>query len=403
MNEENLSPVLSGDKDHSKYGCSTHPSLAICPGYESSGGTNPAAEKGNDLHDLGAEALEACLDGLPFELMIEVGDELPCGQIFEAADEQKVEAYVSHCMSLVKDYPQCTIRKVEVPQPMASLGLPNDITTPDFIMIEPFGLVIIMDLKTGKGIVKPTSEQLRSYGLEAYEDYGCTEMLCCVSQDCIMLTKHYVDVEISFYKEHMSRMIEMAQWENPPLVPGKACTYCGRDCSVRNGAVTTGAAAMMSVNPEELSPDQVAHFLEFTEIFDAAVVQLGRIKARGHALEESGVPIRGWHLESGNATNVWRNEAAAKETILKLFANHKKRVKLDPVPAKGAKTELVDAPIDAKEVSIVTVKTRSLNQVHELVGRSKAVVEALAPHVMKIPSTKNHLRRDKKQLTAEGK
>ena len=399
MSEEALVPVLSGDKEHSPYGCSSHPQFAVCPGYMSGGGSNPMAEKGNDLHDIAAEALEAALAGVTSELAI-VGDTLPCGQIYTQEDAFKVEAYIEHCLQLVKDHPECIHRFVEIPQPMSSIGLPDDVTTPDFLIVEPFGLCIVMDLKTGKTPVSATSEQLRSYGLERFDEYCCTEMICCVSQDSILKTKSYSELEINFYRGHITRMIEMAQWDAPPCIPGKACTYCVRDCAVRKGVVQQSTGSMLSVEVEELTPEQLAGFLDFDKILDAAVKRIGLIKARGHAFIEKGVPIPGWHLEPGKSFHVWRNENSAKEAILELFANHKKRETVNNPAANGGKrTKMVSAPIDAKEISVVTVKMRSPSAVYGLVGKSKAIVDVLEQHISKIPSSKQHLRRDINKLS----
>ena len=126
---------------------------------------------------------------------------------------------------------------------------------------------------------------------------------------------------------------------------------------------------------------------------------MGLIKARAHAFIEKDVPIRGWHLEPGKNTIVWRGEAAAKELILPLLASHKKRELVNPAGNGGKRTKMVDAPINPKELTVTTVKMLSPAKVYGLLGKSKPIRDTLEPIIIKIPSPKLHLRRDKETIT----
>lgn len=397
MSEDNA-PVLSGEKSHSRFGCSQHPYIAVCPAVQNSGESGAAAAKGNDLHDIAAEVLMAALDGDTVMIDYAPGERLPCGQIVSQEDLDKVDDYVNHVLGLKNQYPQCTEIFIEVPQKMSSLGLPDDETTPDAVLIEPFGLCIVADLKTGQVAVSPYSEQLRSYGLERFIEYGCSAMLCCVSQNGTLKKQNFSERQIEMYQAYMTDQIEMAQWPNPPRVPGKACKYCSdKDCPARQGAMQIGTGSLLTVKPEELDPEQVARFLEFYEIINEASKQMDRIKSRGHALVESGVSVKGWELRPGDPMRGWAKESAAKEEILKLFAVNKDRV---PNPefektGKGRKTMDVDAPIDPEQIMVPPKPPamRSPSQIEGLLGKSKAVTTVLKPLIKKYPSPNKHLKR----------
>jgi len=179
-------------------------------------------------------------------------------------------------------------------------------------------VLVIADLKTGRGWVDADSDQMKIYAL------GMMQKLVKVF-DKVRLT--IVQPQTGENRHHEMTGDELMQWKADVLIPAvlaaadefseptpskEACQWCPAKmiCPAQTKAL---AEVPVTADIATLTPDQVSDLLDKAELVEDFISALRKQATK--TLTEGGV-LRGWQMAPKRATRAWTKEADAAKVLL---------------------------------------------------------------------------------------
>ena len=179
-------------------------------------------------------------------------------------------------------------------------------------------VLVIADLKTGRGWVDADSAQMKIYAL------GVMQKLVKVF-DKVGLT--IVQPQTGENRHHEMTGDELLQWKADVLIPAvvaaadgrseptpskEACQWCPAKmiCPAQSKAL---AAVPVAADVTTLTPDQISDFLDKAELVEDFIAALRKQATK--TLEAGGV-LRGWQMAPKRPTRQWTKEADAAQVLL---------------------------------------------------------------------------------------
>jgi RecB family exonuclease len=318
---------------HSPLSASSLPRIALCPAsYRMSIGipnkSNPAAERGTRIHEF-AELFSKGL-GVTTD------------------DEEGVEwahAYLQYTRGLSRDIEGNASLEVNLTEQLKIVH-PLLGGTADAIIVNDNELHIV-DLKTGRGVVKTDSIQLKTYALGAWILHGMPN----VTIYCHIFQPHYAqqlpaqynyDDMVAFELE-LKALAEKAEDPFQDPTPGyEQCKYCPAriTCpSIKDKA--------LEVAKEEFKPAE--HLADLPELLDTAEMLEGWIDAVREAAKDimnGGGFVAGWSMAKGRKMQKIKDAQAVAE----LFNNNPAIFELKSITA--LKKSGFDVPADLIDESL---------------------------------------------------
>ena len=185
-------------------------------------------------------------------------------------------------------------------------------------------VLVIADLKTGRGWVDADSDQMKIYAL------GMMHKLVKVF-DKVGLT--IVQPQTGENRHHEMTGDELLQWKADVLIPAvlaaadgrsepipskEACQWCPAKmiCPAQTKAL---AEVPVTADIATLTPDQVSDLLDKAELVEDFITALRKQATK--TLTEGGV-LRGWQMAPKRATRQWTNENKALQEMLNAGIKH---------------------------------------------------------------------------------
>jgi hypothetical protein len=232
-------------------------------------------------------------------------------------------------------------------------------------------VLVIADLKTGRGWVDADSDQMRIYAL------GIMQKLVKVF-DKVGLT--IVQPQTGENRHHEMTGNELMQWKADILIPAvtaakdqnseptpskEACQYCPAKmiCPAQTKAL---AAVPVTADITTLAPDQVADLLDKAELVEDFITALRKQATK--TLEAGGV-LRGWQMAPKRPTRHWINENKALQEMLSAGIKHEQIYETSMItPAAAEKIlgkdrkQVLDAVTTKVSSGLTLSKSRGLGE-----------------------------------------
>jgi hypothetical protein len=317
------------EKQHAELGASSASRWMNCPGSVTlqkeapKGEASIHAREGTAAHALAELALQKAVPAATF-----IGTTV---EGFEVDQEMAdyVQIYVAHCISGMQLSEQYWIEKrfnlapINPPAPMFGTG--------DFISLDGFRTLNIVDLKYGRGVIVEVKDnpQLMYYALggmlavEAEIGYGhIDEIVLTIVQPRV---DHPDGIIRSFgldYEEVLAFAVELlerahaALQPDAPRVPGPWCRWCRAAAICPEKAQESLALATMEFGvveqdgppaPETLSPDELSWVMERLPLLEEWASQVRQYAT--HLLEKGG-SLDGFKLVQKRGYRRWVDEGA---------------------------------------------------------------------------------------------
>jgi hypothetical protein len=264
---------------------------------------------------------------------------------------------ISTCLAIAERI-QAQRATMNNPEALAEFRLkmtywPDEMGTPDIILVEPFGAAYIADFKFGSSSVTPANRNLQLLALACAvaAEWECSTVKVELIQPAIgEPTSHtYQADELKHYTPTLRGIVEKCESPTPEFnAHPKACQFCRARSMCPE--LKRSATLPVKVEPMALSISEVGEWLnklEIVSIFHKA------LKARAFAILATGGSIPGWKLKETLKDREWREGAA--DAVAELLR------------AKGLDTEAAFEPRQLKSPA----------QIEKLVGKAKAVREAM--------------------------
>jgi hypothetical protein len=382
MAEETSSPIV-----HDEFGPSKHPALCKCPAFKSKEGDSVYTALGTWKHDQSYLLWKVFIEEHQKSKRLSVMDEavkalyekVREGVVLQwneggenqeyrvkLSDVDDIEMGVAQLIDfyywLSKKHPDEDFEdRCEVLVPLKNLGLKKG-GTPD-VMFVGQTVAACMDYKYGQKIVSPWSEQILSYlsGVLADNPFVKWTFYTGIIQPTVREDKAWVvEVPMEHVERHANFMIDIvkiAKTPNPPRRPCEYCNYCADfPCVAVESKTALIKKEIGEVPIDSLTVDQAGDLYE----------RFGELKQFIGALERAmvlslkeGQPSENWELVEGARRRTWTDEDDA-EAVLKVICKQKG---IDPM-------------------DLYQMKFVSPSQAEKLVGKAKAVREAIANVVM---------------------
>jgi hypothetical protein len=384
---------------HDPHGPSTHPYIAKCPAYVSTGGDNIHSVKGTFKHDLVYklrhgeitrdeifEITETPIGGYDFS-------EQDAEHVIDAAIQtEKAKKWFMEKVQADEEY-ELTEEFIKLP----SLGISGG--TPDFLMIADFDCALILDYKFGQIEVSPWTEQLMSYLTGLIKGRRLREVYSGIVQPLIRSNPWIVRIPFEHIKNHEKMMAEIilsAKSPNPPRVPHEKCSWCDLYPCTAVKALSNNAMVLASKNEGgDVTTMGDAELVALTSVAEKLKKLHGSLKEEiYHRLCAGQEVVEGletsWVLRPGRGSRVWTDsnkaEAVMKELIPEL--NEKIDAKNAKIKAKNAERGGGEDPTPLKDklnpMDLYEMKMISPAKADKLFGTSKAVKAELGKVVMKV-------------------
>ena len=373
---------------HDEWGPSRHPALCKCPAYVSKSGDNVHNTLGTWKHDQSYELWVSYKHDI--NPKIDYSDHYVDTEklLYSKAGEEEItwkedgkkQTYMIKstdidqiCMGvtqlisfyewLIDKHPDEEFEDLcEVLTPLKNLGLKKG-GTPD-VMFVGQTVAACMDYKYGMKIVSPWSEQIKSYlsGVQADNPFVDWTFYSGIIQPTVREDKAWV-VEVS--SEHIERhanmmidIIEIARTSNPPRFANDYCKYCTRfeGCPALAVRTAKGLAEMKSVDLDTVPIDTLGDmFTAYGELKQL----IGTAEKNMVLRLREGEPSENWELVEGARRRVWSDEDEAVDVMQAICKNK-----------------------DVDPSDLYQMKFVSPSQAEKLVGKSKAVREAMQNVIM---------------------
>jgi len=181
-------------------------------------------------------------------------------------------------------------------------------------------VLVIADLKTGRGWVDADSDQMKIYAIGVMQKLGKVF-------DMVGLT--IVQPQTGENRTHTMTGDELLKWKAEVLVPSvvsaangrseptpskDACQWCPAKmiCPAQAKAL---AAVPVTADVAMLTPDQVADLLDKAELVEDFITALRKQATK--TLTEGGV-LRGWQMAPKRATRAWTDDIKALKVLLEM-------------------------------------------------------------------------------------
>lgn len=345
---------------HDDYGCSRHDGIVACLQYESGPAGNAAAE-GTEMHAIAEAIIKSEWKQYKFPNLFQTGNKF--------TDEHRV-IVVSYTNAIKKLYEKYRAEygnalEMHIEKEISIPNLEISISTIDCLFYVPFQLIHVVDLKTGRNPVLPTSHQLRSYLLGALNIGPASRYLASIVQPVCqdgMLTEEFSKMEMERHERMMSLVLSAAKRENAPCTPCKYCDWCAKNgtCPATKAKL---ALARINVDSTELQDTTLARLTAYGMKVKSII---GNLEQRAIAILVSGGRLKtgdGYELmiKPGRDARYWYDEKKAEEELAPLIAS---KLGCTVTEAKE-KMWVVPDPVPPKFISPA--------QAEKLVGKSKAV------------------------------
>ena len=315
---------------HSPLSASSLPRIALCPAsYRMSIGipnkSNPAAERGTRIHEM-AELLWN-------------GDEE-----FDTDDQEGLQ-WAKDYLDYVKSFDGGAFLEVNLTEPLKTVH-PLLGGTGDAIIYNETELHIV-DLKTGRGVVKTDSIQLKAYALGAWIKLGRPN----VTVYCHIFQPHYAQQLPAQYSYEDMVLFEMdlkylaEQAEDPfqdPQPGYEQCKYC--PARVTCPAIQEKA---IEVAKEEFKPaEHLADLPELLDIVELLETWCEAVKDAAKDILNTGGFVAGWSMSKGRKMQKIKDAQA----VVELFNNNPAIFELKSLAA--LKKSGFDVPTDLIEETL---------------------------------------------------
>ena len=314
---------------HSPLSASSLPRIALCPAsYRMSIGipnkSNPAAERGTAIH--------------------EMAENLWNGKEVITDDEEGLQ-WAKDYIEYVKSFDGGAFLEVNLTEPLKTVH-PLLGGTGDAIIYNDKELHIV-DLKTGRGVIKTDSIQLKTYALGAWIKLGRPELTIFAH----IFQPHYAQQLPAQYsvKDMFDFELELQtlayQAEDPfqdPTPSYEACKYC--PARVTCPSIKDKA---LEVAKEEFKPSE--HLADLPELLDTAEMLEGWIDAVREAAKDimnTGGFVAGWSMAKGRKMQKIKDAQA----VVELFNNNPAIFELKSITA--LKKSGFDVPADLIDESL---------------------------------------------------
>jgi hypothetical protein len=281
------------------------------------------ADEGTDAHDLAARCLLD--DSSAFAHM---GETLPLGTVVNQEMCIAVDDYTTY----VRDVVKATGGELLVEQrlPIGHLtGEADAHGTSDVVVITPTGLLIVIDLKYGRGVAveADNNPQLQIYALAALEHFGLVadfdRVQMVIHQPRLGSVSEWTQTtaEMADFAEQVREAAEITRRADAPLIPTTAgCKFC-------KGKATCPALAeevldhFEAIKPSPLTePDRIAMAMAKADLIESWVKA---IRAEVESRLIAGQPVPGFKLVQGKRGNrKWTDEKAAEELLKGMRIKH---------------------------------------------------------------------------------
>ena len=316
---------------HSPLSASSLPRIALCPAsYRMSIGipnkSNPAAERGTDIHEMA----ENLWNG------IEVTTE-------DTEGLQWAKDYLEYIRGIKGD----SLLEINLTEPLKTVHPLLGGTGDAIIYNLEDELLHIVDLKTGRGVVKTDSIQLKTYALGAWIKFGrpLINIQCHIFQPHFaqQLPAQYSYADMMKFELELKALAEKAEDPFQDPTPGyEQCKYCPArvTCpSIKEKAI--------EVAKEEFKPSE--HLADLQELLDTAELLETWIDAVRDAAKDimnSGGFVAGWSMAKGRKMQKIKDAQA----IAELFNNNPAIFELKSITA--LKKSGFDVPVDLIEETL---------------------------------------------------
>ncbi len=336
--------------------------------------TNPAAELGTAVHEIGELCLSKGLEPDSF-----IGESIHYHEVTPKMAED-AKYYVDYVRSLLTDTSELFV-ETKLNLEMIAEGT---FGSADAIVITDETLHVI-DYKNGRGHVNPVNNtQGQLYALGAYYEhslfYDFEKVAIHIVQPNSSQGKHATSWEISIdqlleFEQYAHTQAQLALTDDAPFCPSQtACQWCeyASECkAVYDWTMEIKDTPMPDLtNDDEVTLNMVADLLEHKKLI---VEMFKKYEARILGALEDGIKVKGWKLVGKRANKKWVNEIEAYEKLIRWF-------KQDEFTTRKLSTPTQVIALMGKEVS-----TRKKN-VFETLWEVPEVSNTLAPESDKRPA-----------------
>ena len=300
-------------------------------------GTNAAAHKGRWLS----------ADGI-FDDTLERPD-LP-GEWFRVDDEmvEAVQMYLDEVRGHAERIGNAEVRIERMVYPVPERE--DMFGTADAIIIEPYGELIVMDFKYGKGIVVDVeyNDQAMFYGLGALREVESRgEEVASITLVIVQPRAMHDDGPIRSWTMSVEELREFeatlragaiaTEDPNAPLAPGKHCRFCpaAAACEVLRQKVSSEMIAVLPDDldeaptirlPDPSNPEELSRAMEIAEIADFWAAEVKKLTQRAM---EGGMSVHGWKLVRKRSQRRWPDEYVIEKKL-----RNKRGVKVEDIYTK---------------------------------------------------------------------
>lgn len=366
-------PLDDGPKPHSPTGPSSANRVFNCPGSvrliaailaaAASLGTpvgtveaSPESRRGDRLHALAATG------ETPADLSPEDADAL---------------ALVREQIAIVRAETPGAIELVEERLDLAGCGAGWGWV--DMARVVPGGRAVVLDWKFGDRAVKHPRHnwQMILYAWGLWAAFGCQEVEAIIVRPAA--EEHWRVMRFTFTADlletlghHYRRAVFQAESKDAPLRPGDHCTFCAakQTCPARWAALATVPrhqsfeGALLAASP-----------VERARMLESAKLAAQQIHAFIAAIEDLAVreviTLHGYEVAQSKGRRCWKDPAAAEASIAALLKSK------GLSPDRAAVREVI-----------------SPAQAEDILGKSKAIIEALTPHQTTAPGKRTLTKKD---------
>jgi hypothetical protein len=329
--------------------------LALCPGRGQQcknvpQTTSKAMEDGDDQHEIIAAYIEAAIRKTA---MPEIEERFQEPISIALQHLNNIASTLSGDATILIEHKLTRIKAV--------LGIEHG--TLDFAAIDGVRAALI-DFKFGTSFVDSPlyNLQLQTYAVALFAEYPQLETIDAhivqpnVEEEWQHKSATYTREMLAEFRERIIGIVKVARSENPPLVPGhKQCKWCRAKMScparIEQTAIIPVGTVDLNEYVRQITPADRAKLLERAQmVMNYCGALIGTIETEAIS---NGIEVDGYEIGNGRSSRVWTDEDKARD-VLERLATEK------------------DLP------GTIVTELVSVAQAEEILGKSKAVREAMA-------------------------